>query len=125
MHWAVRYMCIPFRPYGCGEFVEKVLKEEFGCPYEFPKSASCLRKDPEIIREFLSAKLRETDNPKDGDIVMMDGDRQTCHVGVYVEIKGIHHVLHSERRIRTSCLHRVSDLSRYGYYNARFYTWQK
>lgn len=124
-HWTIKYLSIPFSPFGCGEFVEKVLKEEFGCDYIFPKSSSCLKKDPEIIKNFISSNLIETKNPKDGDIVLLNGDRLTCHVGVYVSLSNRDYVLHSERRIKVSCLHRVTELGTYGYFNARYFTWQK
>lgn len=125
MHWSMKYLFQDFKPFGCAEFVEKVLREEFNCNYKFPQSVSCLKTDPQIIKNYAEKKLIETNRPVDGDIVLMDGDRHTCHVGVYVNINNVHHVLHSERRFKVSCLHRVSDLKTYGYFKARFFTWQR
>lgn len=116
---------MPFFPFGCGEFAAMVLRKEFGVKVDAPKSSMDLRKDPEIIQDYISKTLTETINPQDGDVVLMNGDRIACHVGLFVNINNQDFIFHSERRFRSACLHKVSDLVKYGYFINGFFTWRK
>lgn len=122
-HWARKYIMIPFRPYNCAAFVEFVLKDHFKCEMVFPQTTLNRNKDIELIKQF-TLTLKRTDTPEDGDIVLMDGYREACHVGVYADINGVGHVLHSDVNIKSSAIHRISDLFNYRYFLNGYYKWR-
>lgn len=124
-HWANKYLMIPFKPFGCGEFVEEVLRKEFDVEYDFPKSVHSLSDDQKIIRNYLKNELVKTITPTDGDIVLMGGVRESCHVGVYFKNVNTDYVLHSDRKMRSSSATKISQLPMMGYYFEGFYTWKK
>lgn len=124
-HWTKKYLSQKFIPFGCGEFSALVLNKEFGLDIKSPKSTLDLRKDPELIESFLDVKFTETKEPKDGDIVLMDGDRIACHVGIFAIVSNKKCVIHADRRFKSACLHEIDKLILYGYKANRYYTWRK
>lgn len=123
LDWVKKYISIPFSPYNCAAFVEKILKEEFGCNLIFPQTTLNRNKDIELIKSTVM-NLERTDSPQLGDIVLMDGYRVACHVGVYVPINNIGHVLHSDMIMKSGALHKISDLPNYRYFLNGFYKWR-
>lgn len=124
LSWVKNYIGIPFTPYNCAAFVEKILKEQFNCPLKFPQTTHNRSRDIDLIKQEI-CKLKKTDNPQDGDVVLMDGYREACHVGVYLNVNNVPSVLHSDVTMKTSVLHKISDISKYRYYLNGFYTWRK
>lgn len=108
----------------CTEFVEFVLADHFDIKYNFPKSQGSLIKESKQIKENLSVFTDETLTPTDGDLVLMNGKRLLCHVGLFVRIRTKRFVLHSEGRIKVSSLHDLNDLPLFGYKLAGFYKWR-
>lgn len=125
MSWAKRYLQMSFKPYGCGEFAEKVLKEQFHVEHNFPKTSGDLRKDPFIIKGACESFLKKTDAPQDGDVVLMGGDRESCHVGIFVIENEKEYVLHTDRKMRVSVLTEIKNLILIGYFLEGYYTWRK
>lgn len=125
MHWAEKYIGIKYERMNCAEFVEFVLRDHFGLHYEFPQSQGSLFAESRQIRENLEVFTERADIPRDGDLVLMNGARRTCHVGLYVKRGITEYVLHSEGRVKTSALHRMKDLINFGYTVAGIYTWRK
>lgn len=109
----------------CAEFVEFVLKKEFGKSYSFPQSKKSIFLDSDQIKSQLNNYVRKTNSPKDGDLVLMHGKRLMCHIGIYVRIGWTEYVLHTEGSIKNSSLHRIGDIINYGYTLEGFYKWQK
>lgn len=107
----------------CAEFAEYVLREQFNKDFKFPQSKGSIFSQSQLIKDELPKWVIETDAPKDGDLVLMHGQRLMCHIGIYTRIGWVDYVLHSEGRIKVSALHRISDLNLYGYKLARFYAW--
>lgn len=122
-HWSIKYIAIPFEPYNCASFVESILKKEFECDFVFPQTTLNRNMDIDLIKKTI-IKLVKTKDPKEGDIVLMNGYREACHVGVYAEINNIPHVVHSEVSIKSGAVHRISDLPNYRYFLNGFYKWK-
>lgn len=124
MTWALKYINSPYKPFGCGAFVAHVLKKEFNAKFVFPESTGSLKKDPELITNFLNGNLKKTENPIDGDIVLMSGDRRFCHVGIFVKINEKKFVLHTDRKMRYANLCDVRMINQTGYILEGFYSWR-
>lgn len=122
-HWAERFLQIEYDRMNCAEFVEHVLREQFGRKYKFPQSRGSLFAETAQIKEEIPKYVRQTEDPMDGDLVLMHGKRLLCHVGIYVGLGVSDCVLHSEGRIKTSALHNIRDLKNFGYRLAGYYTW--
>lgn len=124
-HWVNKYLKISYKEMNCSKFVEHILREEFKIEYTFPQSEGTLFKQSQQIRDNINIFAQKTDNPKDGDMILMHGKRLMCHVGVYVKIGINEYVLHTESSLKTAALHKLKDLKNYGYSVGGFYTWLK
>lgn len=124
-HWCEKYLMRRHTPYSCGDFVENVLLDKYGFSYNFPKSVKDLEEDTKSIKRLIGNVLIKTENPIEGDIVVMGGRRHACHVGVFVEIKNIKYILHSDINIKYSALTKLSELFHLGYFVEGYYSWRK
>lgn len=109
----------------CSKFSEFVLREHFKRDFQFPQSKGSIFNQSKQIRDNLPKFADRTDNPKEGDLVLMHGLRRMCHVGIYVNIKGISYVLHCEASMKTSALHRFDYLMSFGYSVEGVYAWRE
>jgi len=125
MHWASKYLSIPYKNMNCSKFVEHVLRDHFKRDYTFPQSEGSLFNQSIQIKENLPKFCYKTNDPAEGDLVLMHGARRMCHVGVYLKIKDIEYVLHSESSMKCSALHKFKDLKFFGYSVEGVYTWQR
>lgn len=125
MHWTNKYLSIEYKDMNCSKFVEHVLRDHFGIDYTFPQSRGSVFEQSNLIKKSIPEFSVETNEPKEGDLVLMHGIRRLCHVGMFVKIKRESFVLHTESKIKAAALHRIKDLSRYGYSLGGFYTWLK
>ena len=128
LHWSNKYLSVPYKNMNCSKFVEYVLKDHFGIIFNFPQTEGTLFAQSELIKEAIpvfSSYPEKANDPEDGDLVLMHGLRRMCHVGMYVKIKNISYVLHSESKIGSSCLHRFDDLKYYGMKLEGVYKWLK
>lgn len=125
MEWVKKYLKITYHQMHCSAFVEHVLRNEFGKDYKFPQSKGSVFNQSEQIRKHLPEFCEKTDNPKNGDLVLMHGIRRMCHVGLYLKINHEDYVLHTEAKMKTAALHRLKDLYYYGLKAEGIYTWQK
>lgn len=125
MHWSTKYLMIQFREMNCTEFIEHVLRDHFQREYSFPQSRGSIFQQSLDIKEGLPQYCEETDDPQDGDVVLMNGLRSLCHVGLYVKYKGVDYVFHCEKRIGRAVMHRFSEINGYGYSIAGVYKWVK
>jgi len=125
MHWASKYLSVSYKDMNCSKFVEYVLRDHFGKDYKFPQSEGSLFNQSVQIKENLPKLCDKTENPSDGDLVLMHGARRMCHVGLFLKIRGVDYVLHCESSMRCSALHKFSDLISFGFSVEGVYTWQK
>jgi cell wall-associated NlpC family hydrolase len=124
-HWAEKYISIPQRRFNCVEFVEFVMRDHFGVEYKFPQSEGNVFKNSQLIRENFDLYCERTDDPKEGDVVLMHGKRRMCHVGIYIPIKRSKYVLHSDMIMKTPALHNLNILSGLGYSVEGIYKWRR
>lgn len=122
-HWTSNFLMVPYKEMNCSEFVEMVQRIKFGREFEFPQSQGSIFNQSHQIKTSLPQFAEKTLSPVEGDLVLMHGIRRMCHVGVYVEIKGAQYVLHCEKRVTSSALHRFSDLMKFGYNVEGVYRW--
>lgn len=125
MHYLEKYLSISYKDMNCSKFVEHILNDHFKKNISFPQSEGFIFRQSEQIKENLPSFCIETEDPRDGDLVLMRGIRRMSHVGLYVQIKKEHYVIHTEARLRTAALHKIKDLYLYGYGLEGFYTWLK
>lgn len=125
MHWTRNFLQIPYRDMNCSKFSEHVLRKQFNRDYKFPQSEGSIFNQSKQIRDNLPKFADKTENPKDGDLVLMHGLRRMCHVGIYVNIGGVGYVLHCESSMKCSALHRLDRLMIFGYSVEGFYTWRE
>lgn len=117
---------MPYKKWNCSKFCEYILRDRFNIIYDFPQTTGTIFAQSELLKKEIpvySDFPNKTDDPKDGDLVVMNGLRLLCHIGLYVEIKGIRYVLHSESSIKCSALHKFDDLKGYGYSIEGVYKW--
>ncbi len=116
MSWWTQYIGQPYDQADCAELVRQVNAEQFGRVVDLPSK----RDDPgiragsrQIIRELDVYGLR-TDDPRDGDCVVMRQGSRLAHVGCYVLVKDKPYVLHALRTAGTVVLHTLSALTAIG-----------
>lgn len=125
MHWSRPFLQIPYKDMNCSKFAEYVLNLHFKRNFSFPQSEGSIFNQSKQIRDNVPKFADRTETPKDGDLVLMHGLRRMCHVGIYVEIKGIAYVLHCESSMKCSALHRLDRLMTFGYSVEGIYTWRE
>lgn len=126
-HWYEKYISMPYKKWNCSKFVEHVLRDHFNINFNFPQTTGTIFAQSELIKKSMpvfSSYPNVTNNPIDGDLVLMHGKRLMCHVGLYLKINNIDYVLHSESSIGSSCLHKIRELRNYGYSLEGIYKWQ-
>lgn len=122
-HWTHEFLSIPYKKMNCSQFVEHVLREKFDIDYQFPQSSGNVFEQSNLIKKSVPLFAKKTDVPNEGDLVLMNGTRRLCHVGIYVNIKKRKYVFHTESTMKTAALHEIKDLPLYGYSLNGFYTW--
>lgn len=127
MHWSCKFLSIPYQELNCAEFVEFVLKKQFNIDFTFPQNrGSVFSQSDQLKKEFLNYVYPEkTNEPEEGDLVLMNGIRKMCHVGILVKKKNDFFVLHSQKNLGCACLHKLKDISNYGLTLEGIYKWQK
>ena len=125
MYWVRKYLSVEYKDMNCSKFVEYVLRDHFKKDYSFPQSEGTVFAQSAQIKANVPMFCEKTESPKEGDLVLMHGIRRLCHVGMYLESNGIQYVLHCEKNMGCSAVHRAKDLIRYGYSIEGFYTWVK
>lgn len=124
MHWSERFLSIQQKDMNCAEFVEHVLREQFGRHYKFPQSRGSLFIQSKQLRECVPQYCEKTDSPIDGDLVLLHGLRMMCHVGIFVKIGRTQYILHTERKFKTAALHELNKIIYFGYSVEGFYKWR-
>ncbi len=128
-HWTETYIG---RPYvlgesDCARLVCDVRREVFGLPVpeeaEPERAASAygrFRQMSDGVTEY----GERTENPVDGDVVLMLCRGRPSHVGTYGLVNGEPHVLHALKSTGMVVLHRLRDLPRYNLHIEGFYKWK-
>jgi hypothetical protein len=127
MHWSRKYLKIPYEKMNCSEYVEFVLRDHFKIDFTFPQNkGNVFSQSAQIKSDFVKfASAQKTDSPSEGDLVMMNGIRKMCHIGLLVKIKNVLYVLHNQKNIGSASLHKIKDLGNFGLTLEGVYKWQK
>lgn len=119
-----------FRPYDsngfdCGDLARLVLYEVFGRDVAIPNARGVGPfADSALVNKCCEEIGIPTDEPRDGDAVVMIGRGRLAHVGVYYKVDGEAWVLHNSREAKQVVRHRIRDLPGTGLKLERFYQWR-
>ena len=103
-HWTQPYVGLRYTDaQDCAWLVQKVLREQYGATVDLPQDRDWReRSERSIVREA-RRYAHPVSIPHEGDIVLMRvlGRARTLgtHIGVFVVVSGVGHVLHSLRGI--------------------------
>lgn len=130
MHWAEKYIG---RPYAlghgdCAALVVNVIEYEFG--YDLPEFVHACRAEnrssrDEQLKQLAFDATEPTDDPQEGDVVLMRCNMRPSHIGIYCVINGEPHVLHAMENARMVVLHKLRDLGKQRLTVEGFYKWNK
>ncbi len=126
-HWSKKFLSIPYEKLNCAEFVEHVLRNQFGIDFTFPQNrGSVFSQSAHLKSDFKNFVYPEkTDQPEEGDLILMNGIRKMCHVGLLVKIKNSDYVLHTQKNLGCACLHKLTNICDYGLSLEGIYKWRK
>lgn len=128
-HWAEQYIGSEYavNTADCARLLSKVRKEQFNMPVpddiEIERAASRLGRVgqmQDLVNEF---GLR-TENPQEGDAVLMICRGRPSHVGVYCIVDKEPCVLHAMENAGMVVLHRIRELNRVFLSVEGYYTWK-
>lgn len=129
MHWSENYIG---RPYSlgdadCASLVTDVREKEFSG--ETPNFVKAMRENTRLKRvEQLESLAREavikTDNPAEGDVVLMLCRGRPSHVGVYCIVDGEPCVLHAMENAKMVVRHKIRDLEKFFLQVEGYYKWK-
>ena len=128
-HWTETYIG---RPYvlgkaDCARLVCDVRREVFGLPVPEdaePERAASLTGRFRQMGDGVAEYGERTDEPQDGDVVLMCCRGRPSHVGVFGRVDGEPCVLHAMANAGMTVLHRIRDLPRYNLHVEGFYKWK-
>ena len=128
-HWSEKYIGQPYMPHtaDCARLLSRVRKEEFGLPVptdiEVDRAQSRLGRIgqmKDLVQEFGT----KTENPQDGDAVLMICRGRPSHIGVYCLIDNEPCVLHAMENADMVVLHRIRELNRVFLTVEGYYAWK-
>jgi hypothetical protein len=125
-HWSHAFLGQRYIPQvnDCASFATKVQREVFGRDISLPMERACgLRGQSKQLVDLKDDYGIRTDQPKEGDAVLMMGRGRLSHVGIYCEINNEGWVLHAMRGPNQVVLHRLRDLPAQGLTVENFYQW--
>lgn len=117
--WIKKYISKNLGKLDCTQFVELVLNSEFNRSYKFPQGYGSIFQRAYLLKKHMKDYVEETYEPKDGDLVLMNGNRRQCHVGLYFNGG----VLHKDEKMLSGSYHKLNDLIFSGYTVRGFYRW--
>lgn len=123
-----RYCLLPYieGEFDCADLVVLVQKELFGRHVDLPRQSQQrgVLGQREIHRR-IDGFMAPTDNPKDGDVVLMRdiGLSYAGHVGVYFVLNGEPNVLHSNSVAGTAIITPIRELGNISVAFQGYYTW--
>ena len=130
MHWSDKYIGKPYvlGEADCAALTIDVIEQEFkGTLPEFCKTyrENTRLKRVHQLRELSMQATEKTDNPVEGDIVLMNCRARPSHIGVYCIVDKEPSVLHSMENAKMVVRHKIRDLQRYFLSVEGYYKWNK
>ena len=125
MHAAESFVGLPYdeQEFDCADFVAHVRREMFGHEVRLPNGRPRGEAGQIALGELSKAYAVPTEQPQDGDLVLMKRRAGVGQVGLYFRIAGEGWVLHSNETNGASVLQRVRDLLSWGAFVQGYYAW--
>lgn len=130
MHWSDKYIGRPYNlgDSDCAALCIDVIEQEFDG--KLPDFCQTIRQTTRLKRaqqlEELAKQATElTDNPAEGDIVLMLCRNRPSHVGIYCIVDNEPSVLHAMENAKMTVRHRIRDLPRFFLAVEGYYKWKK
>lgn len=124
INWYLPYIGLPYAEADCAELVNRVQEEVFERQANLPTERA---HGPRNLSAQLATALPDyatpTEQPWEGDLVVMQDSANLYHIGVYATPGGQPSVLHAMRRART-CLHPLRNLHTLNLTVEGFYRWR-
>lgn len=118
------YVDTPYsRDFDCADLVTLVQREMFGREVRLPNGRPRGVQGQAAIAPALHEYARPTDDPGDGDLVLMRENGRPGHVGVFFRLSHEDWVLHSNEKNGMAVLHRLRDLPIWGAEIEGIYAW--
>ena len=118
MHWSEKYVGKEyiFNEFDCTHLVQEVQTAEFDRYIDLPTERGVdLKEASDLIEKYKEHYGVPTDNPVDGDVILMHARNDRNHIGVLCVINKKKYVLHNLRG-RSTCCHKISDLKKQCFY---------
>jgi cell wall-associated NlpC family hydrolase len=129
MHWSTKYIGKPYElgEADCAALVADVRENEFKSLV--PNFVKTYRENTRLKRveqlESLAKEATErTDNPQEGDVVLMMCRGRPSHVGVYCFVDGENCVLHAMENAKMVVRHKIRDLDKFFLSVEGYYKWK-
>jgi len=129
MHWSENYIGKPYSlgDADCAALVAEVKEKEFGG--DIPEFVRSMRENTRLKRvEQLESLAREavipTNDPQEGDVVLMMCRGRPSHVGVFCIVDGEKCILHAMENAKMTVRHRIRDLPRFFLQVEGYYKWK-
>lgn len=129
MHWSENFIGKPYSlgDADCAALVTEVRQKVFN--KEIPKEVDVLRENTRLKRveqlESLARSFSEpTNNPTDGDVVLMICRGRPSHVGVFCIVDGEPCVLHAMENAKMVVRHKIRDLPKFFLEVEGYYKWK-
>ena len=130
MHWSENWIGKPYRlgDADCAALCIDVIEQEFAG--DLPDFCKAYRENSRLQRarqlESLAKDATErTDEPVEGDVVLMLCRGRPSHVGIYCVVDGEPSVLHAMENAKMVVRHRIRDLPRFFLAVEGYYKWNK
>ena len=128
-HWSAKYIGQEYKTNtaDCARLLAKVRDEQFGLPVptdiEVERAASRLGRVGQM-QDLVSEFGAKTEDPKEGDAVLMTCRARPSHIGVYCIVDNEPCVLHSMENAGMVVLHKIRELDRVFLSVEGYYTWK-
>lgn len=128
-HWSEKYIGQPYEVNyaDCARLIAQVRKEVYNKPVptdiEIERSASRLGRLGQMV-DLVALCGVKTDEPKEGDAVLMLCRGRPSHIGVYCVIDGEPSVLHAMENAKMVVLHKIRELHRVFLSVEGYYAWK-
>ena len=128
-HWAEKYIGQPYNrgDADCAHTLAKIRKEVFGLDVptdiEVERKASRLGRLGQLV-DLVAEYGEPTDNPQEGDAVLMLWKNRHSHIGAYCIVNGEPCVLHAMESAGMVVLHRIRELDRVFMSVEGYYAWK-